>query len=177
MLKCNEQDAVRSWKHRGVSQVLLRIPPGSLSCEPWLQWKNILPGNEARRNLSSLWGESTPLRSPLPLLIHCPILGQQNFSYFVIQKNPSQFWPSKDNSGWIYTVGKMYSVAQHKTLAASWKHFGVKLLSRGQMKQAGWMVEELGLHMGCIGKNPFSFRSGKSVISSLVGRENKLYQH
>lgn len=177
MLKCNEQNAIRYRKHWGVSQVYLSIPPGSLSCEPWLQWKNILPGNEARRNISSLQGESTPLQSPLPLLLHCPILGQQKFSYFTYyakKKKPSQLCPSKDNSGWIYTVGKMHYVAQHKALAASWEHFGVKLLSRGQMKQAGWMVEELGLHMCCVGKNLLSFRSGESVISSAVGRESKL---
>lgn len=44
------------------------------------------------------------------------------------------------------------------------------------MKQSGWMVEEQGLHMGCIVENLFSFGSGESVISCAVGRENKLYQ-
>lgn len=44
-----------------------------------------------------------------------------------------------------------------------------------QMK--GWMAEELGLHTGCLVENLFAFLPGEIVISSAVGRENKLYQN
>lgn len=56
----------------------------------------------------------------------------------------------------------MHSVAQHEALAASWEHFGIKLLGKGRTDEAvaGCLVEGLGLR-DALWKT-FVFRNGKA---------------
>lgn len=93
----------------------------------------------ARRNLSSLREESTPLQLSLTLLIPYAVLGQQNFSSATMvlcysYENNLPF----DQVGIMVAehtlLGKMHSVVPREALAASREHCVMKVLSRGQMK-------------------------------------------